>query len=133
MKRSPPETKLVKDMPQSVRVSILPEHTDRGEREHPDVRLARRARTIANLARVMNARYKSGFVRRYGRKRSALKHSPTSASKSSREDKAGHDAATTQGAYDSAFCGWGWRLWAIQSGYRVVYSGLMGGIIGIWP
>jgi Kef-type K+ transport system membrane component KefB len=39
----------------------------------------------------------------------------------------------TSMASDSAFCGWGWKLWAIQSGYRVVYSALMGGIIGIWP
>ena len=36
-------------------------------------------------------------------------------------------------ASDTAFCGWGWRLWAIQAGYRVSYSILMGGIIGIWP
>lgn len=39
----------------------------------------------------------------------------------------------TSMASDSAFCGWGWKLWAIQSGYRVAYSGLMGGIIGVWP
>ena len=36
-------------------------------------------------------------------------------------------------ASDTAFCGWGWKLWAIQAGYRVSYSVLMGGIIGIWP
>ena len=36
-------------------------------------------------------------------------------------------------ASDAAFCGWGWRLWAIQAGYRVAYSVLMGGIIGLWP
>ena len=36
-------------------------------------------------------------------------------------------------ASDTAFCGWGWKLWAIQAGYRVSYSILMGGIIGIWP
>ena len=35
-------------------------------------------------------------------------------------------------ASDAAFCGWGWKLWAIQAGYRVAYSVLMGGIIGIW-
>ena len=34
-------------------------------------------------------------------------------------------------ASDAAFCGWGWKLWAIQAGYRVAYSVLMGGIIGI--
>ena len=36
-------------------------------------------------------------------------------------------------ASDTAFCGWGWRLWMIQAGYRVAYSVLMGGIIGVWP
>ncbi len=36
-------------------------------------------------------------------------------------------------ASDAAFCGWGWKLWAIQAGYRVAYSVLMGGIIGVWP
>ena len=36
-------------------------------------------------------------------------------------------------ASDTAFCGWGWRLWAIQAGYRVTYSVLMGAIIGVWP
>lgn len=35
-------------------------------------------------------------------------------------------------ASDSAFCGWGVKLWAIQSGYRVVYSVIMGGILGVW-
>ena len=39
----------------------------------------------------------------------------------------------TSMASDSAFCGWGWRLWSIQAGYRVAYSALMGGIIGVWP
>lgn len=39
----------------------------------------------------------------------------------------------TSMASDTAFCGWGWKLWAIQAGYRVAYSALMGGIIGIWP
>jgi hypothetical protein len=33
-------------------------------------------------------------------------------------------------ASDTAFCGWGMRLFLIQSGYRVAYSILMGGIIG---
>ena len=36
-------------------------------------------------------------------------------------------------ASDSAFCGWGWKLWGIQAGYRVAYSVLMGAIIGVWP
>ena len=53
--RVPPKTDLIQ-MPQSVRVSILPNGETRGEREHPDVRLARRARTIANLARVISER-----------------------------------------------------------------------------
>ena len=35
-------------------------------------------------------------------------------------------------ASDSAFCGWGMRLFLIQSGYRVVYSIIMGGILGVW-
>ena len=39
----------------------------------------------------------------------------------------------TSMASDAAFCRWGWKLWAIQAGYRVAYSALMGGIIGIWP
>lgn len=36
-------------------------------------------------------------------------------------------------ASDAAFCRWGWDLWAIQAGYRVAYSVLMGGIVGVWP
>ena len=36
-------------------------------------------------------------------------------------------------ASDTAFCGWGMRLFWIQSGYRVVYSIIMGGVLGIWP
>ena len=36
-------------------------------------------------------------------------------------------------ASDSAFCGWGLRLFLIQSGYRVVYSVLMGIVLGAWP
>ena len=36
-------------------------------------------------------------------------------------------------ASDTAFCRWGWDLWAIQAGYRVAYSVLMGGIVGVWP
>lgn len=33
---------------------------------------------------------------------------------------------------DGAFCGWSWNLVAIQSGYRVVYSVIMGVILGVW-
>lgn len=36
-------------------------------------------------------------------------------------------------ASDAAHSGWGWKLWAILSGYRVGAQALMGGIIGIWP
>ena len=36
-------------------------------------------------------------------------------------------------ASDSAFCRWGMRLFLIQSGYRVVYSIVMGGILAVWP
>ena len=35
-------------------------------------------------------------------------------------------------ASDSAFCGWGVILFAIQSGYRVLYSIVMGGILAAW-
>ena len=35
-------------------------------------------------------------------------------------------------ASDTAFCGWGMRLFLIQSGYRVAYSIIMGGILGVW-
>lgn len=42
-------------LPKSVRVSVLPQSL-RSQREHPDIRLARRARTIANLARVISER-----------------------------------------------------------------------------
>lgn len=34
---------------------------------------------------------------------------------------------------DSLFCGWGWPLYFIQSGYRVVYLVVMGAIVGGWP
>lgn len=43
----------------------------------------------------------------------------------------GFIAAST--ASDTAFCGWSWKLWAIQAGYRIVYSAIMGAIIGGWP
>ena len=35
-------------------------------------------------------------------------------------------------ASDSAFCGWGIPLFLIQSGYRVLYSILIGGILAAW-
>ena len=51
------------DLPTSVRVSVLPEGL-REQREHPDIRLARRARTIANLARVISERKVRAGIRR---------------------------------------------------------------------
>ena len=36
-------------------------------------------------------------------------------------------------ASDSAFCGWGMPLYLIQSGYRVLYSIIIGGILAAWP
>ncbi len=35
-------------------------------------------------------------------------------------------------ASDSAFCGWGVRLFVIQAGYRVTYSILMGAVLALW-
>ncbi len=35
-------------------------------------------------------------------------------------------------ASDTAFCGWGLRLFIIQAGYRVVYSVVMGALLGGW-
>jgi hypothetical protein len=35
-------------------------------------------------------------------------------------------------ASDASFCRWGLKLFLIQSGYRVVYSVVMGGILGYW-
>ena len=35
-------------------------------------------------------------------------------------------------ASDSAFCGWGVKLFVIQSGYRVAYSAIMGAVLGAW-
>ncbi|MFW2405815.1 MAG: DUF1761 domain-containing protein [Gammaproteobacteria bacterium] len=34
---------------------------------------------------------------------------------------------------DSLFCGWGWKLYFIQAGYRVVYLVVIGAIVGGWP
>ena len=50
-------------LPKSVRVSVLPAEL-REQREHPDIRLARRARTIANLARVISERSVQPGIRR---------------------------------------------------------------------
>ena len=50
-------------LPKSLRVSVLPAEL-RKQREHPDVRLARRARTIANLARVISERSVRPGIRR---------------------------------------------------------------------
>lgn len=35
-------------------------------------------------------------------------------------------------ASDSAFCGWSLKLFLIQSGYRILYSIVMGGILAYW-
>ena len=35
-------------------------------------------------------------------------------------------------ASDTAFCGWSWKLFAIQAGYRVFYSVVMGIILAVW-
>lgn len=51
------------ELPPSFRAAILPAE-DRRRREHPDVRLARRARTIANLARVISERRVKIGIRR---------------------------------------------------------------------
>ena len=50
-------------LPESIRTHILPVQ-ERQQREHPDVRLARRARTMANLARVISERRVKTGIRR---------------------------------------------------------------------
>lgn len=50
-------------LPQSYRGTILPDEA-RHLREHPDIRLARRARTIADLARVISERKVKVGIRR---------------------------------------------------------------------
>lgn len=35
-------------------------------------------------------------------------------------------------ASDAAFCGWPASLWAIQAGYRVTYTMVMGAILAAW-
>ena len=57
-----PPTKLVK-LPPSMRGCIIPDHLYR-QRSHPDVRIARRATTIAALARVISEREVSKGLRR---------------------------------------------------------------------
>ena len=57
-----PEAETI-ELPESVRGTILPVGS-RLQREHPDVRLARRARTIADLARVISERRVSSGIRR---------------------------------------------------------------------
>lgn len=57
-----PEAEII-PLPESVRTSILPVGS-RLQREHPDIRLARRARTIADLARVISERRVSSGIRR---------------------------------------------------------------------
>ena len=57
-----PQAELI-DLPESVRVGLLAE-PQRERREHPDLRLARRARTIANLARIISERKVSIGIRR---------------------------------------------------------------------
>ena len=44
----------------------------------------------------------------------------------------GFGCIATAMASDSAFCGWGLRLFLIQAGYRVSYSVIMGAILGAW-
>jgi hypothetical protein len=50
-------------LPASHRQRIIPDTIYR-QRKHPDVRIARRATTIANLARVISERYVSAGLRR---------------------------------------------------------------------
>ena len=51
------------NLPPSYRVSIIPKDVRR-LRNHPDIRIARRASTIANLARVISERFPSSGLRR---------------------------------------------------------------------
>ena len=51
------------DLPESVRSELLSE-SQREQRVHPDLRLARRARTIANLARIISERKVTVGIRR---------------------------------------------------------------------
>jgi len=60
-KEMAPRSKIA--LPKSYRQRIIPESIYR-QRKHPDVRIARRASTIANLARVISERNVSGGLRR---------------------------------------------------------------------
>ena len=51
------------ELPASYRISIIPEDVRR-LRSHPDIRIARRASTIANLARIISERSPSSGLRR---------------------------------------------------------------------
>ena len=51
------------DLPESWRGALLPAGPRR-QREHPDIRIARRARTIANLARIISERKVKAGLRR---------------------------------------------------------------------
>lgn len=57
-----PEAEVI-PLPESVRGTVLPVGS-RLQREHPDIRLARRARTIADLARVISERQVGTGIRR---------------------------------------------------------------------
>ena len=60
--REVPDTEVI-TLPPSIRASILSDEL-RQQREHPDIRLARRAMTIANLARRISERQVSLGMRR---------------------------------------------------------------------
>ena len=51
------------ELPRSYRIPIIPEEVRR-LRSHPDIRIARRASTIANLARIISERSPSSGLRR---------------------------------------------------------------------
>ena len=63
LNEKPPSATAMIGLPQSHRLPIL-EASVRDAREHPDIRLARRARTIANLARVISERRVEPGIRR---------------------------------------------------------------------
>jgi hypothetical protein len=60
-KEMPPRSEI--KLPESYRQRIIPD-TIYGQRKHPDIRIARRATTIANLARVISERDVSDGLRR---------------------------------------------------------------------
>lgn len=63
LNEKPPNATAMIGLPRSHRLPILDESIRRA-REHPDIRLARRARTIANLARVISERRVEPGIRR---------------------------------------------------------------------